>query len=305
MTERVVTARSAVDLDAVLGPFLRGAGDPSTRRDASGRWWLARRTPDGPGTLALQARPAEGAVLAQAWGPGAGWLLDSVPDLLGEGDDDTTFVAHHDLVARGRASHPGWRVPRSRLVLEALVPAIIEQRVTGREAFASFRMLVRQFGEPAPGPAGQDHLMVGPDPRGWAHIPSWAWLKAGVERQRSATVVAAAGRAGRIEECVDLSLEAATARLMALPGVGVWTAAEVAHRALGDADAVSFGDYHVARNTTYALTGEVGDDAALAALLEPYAGHRYRAQRYIAFSGITVPRRGPRRSLPTHLPTRW
>jgi len=87
-----------------------------------------------------------------------------------------------------------------------------------------------------------------------------------------------------------------------VPGVGVWTAAETAQRALGDADAVSFGDYHVARNIGWALTGEELDDDGLAELLEPYRGHRYRVQRLLELAGAMRPRRGPRMPPRRHLP---
>ena len=139
----------------------------------------------------------------------------------------------------------------------------------------------------------------------WARIPSWAWLRAGVDGARSRVVVTAMRVAGRLDECADLPLEQAHARMRALPGVGVWTAAEVAQRALGDADSPSFGDYHVAKDVTLALDGVVGDDARMAELLEPYAGQRYRAQAVITATAGHRPRRGPRRSLPTHLPTRF
>ena len=114
----------------------------------------------------------------------------------------------------------------------------------------------------------------------------------------------AAGHAGRLEQAADLPLAEARRRLRALPGVGVWTSAEVAQRALGDPDSVSFGDYHVAKNITWALTGEALDDDACAELLEPYAGHRYRVQRLLELDGAMRPRRGPRMAPRRHLPTR-
>ena len=43
----------------------------------------------------------------------------------------------------------------------------------------------------------------------------------------------------------------------------------------------------------------------LAELLEPYAGHRYRVQYLVHAAGLSRPRRGPRLSLPTHLPARF
>ena len=92
------------------------------------------------------------------------------------------------------------------------------------------------------------------------------------------------------------------AQLVSIPGVGVWTAAETAHRALGDADAVSFGDYHVAANIGWALTGRPVDDDGLVELLRPYAGQRYRVQRLLELSGALRPRRGPRMAPRRHLP---
>jgi 3-methyladenine DNA glycosylase/8-oxoguanine DNA glycosylase len=94
-------------------------------------------------------------------------------------------------------------------------------------------------------------------------------------------------------------------RLRAIPGVGVWTAAAVEHTALGDPDAVSFGDYHVAKSIGWALTGSEVDDDGLAELLEPYAGHRYRVQALLKLAGAAPPRRGPRMPARTHLPHRF
>lgn len=291
-----------IALRAQLGVFRRGSGDPTSRFALDGTVTRAAQTPEGVGTLHLVCRPGECNVHAQAWGPGAQWLLESVPALLGEGDDPSGFVPHHEVVAQAWRRFAHWRVPRSGLVLDALVPAVIEQKVTGQEAFAGYRMLVRRFGTPAPGPF--PGLMAPPTPSGWAAIPSWAWLQASVDGARSRTVVRAAGYAGRLEEGASVSVAEAHRRLRALPGVGVWTAAEVAQRALGDPDSVSFGDYHVAKDIGWALTGAPVDDEGMAELLEPYRGHRYRVQGLLGLAGQHRPRRGPRMAPRTHLPTR-
>jgi 3-methyladenine DNA glycosylase/8-oxoguanine DNA glycosylase len=187
--------------------------------------------------------------------------------------------------------------------MDALVPAILEQKVTGKEAFASFRRLVRTYGEPAPGPeAARRRLMVQPDPDRLRTVPSWEWLRLGVDPARSRAVVRAAAVGGSLERVVDVSAEVADRRLQSLPGVGVWTSAEVRSRALGDADAVSFGDFHVAKDIGWALTGRPVDDERLAELLEPYRPHRLRVQVLVALAGLHRPRRAPRMTLPTHLP---
>jgi 3-methyladenine DNA glycosylase/8-oxoguanine DNA glycosylase len=299
----------AVPVGAVLGPLQRGAGDPCLRRQADGVLWRATRTPAGPVLLRLQPRPADGEVLAHAWGPGSAWALDGVPELLGDADDPAGFSpepAHPALVAAHRA-RPGWRVPRTRAVFEALAAAALEQRVTGVQAFTSWRLLVRRFGEVAPGPAGAGEgfaagMRVPPAPADWAAIPSWEWLRAGVEQARSRVVVTAAAVAGRLEATVDLPGEEAARVLRTLPGVGVWTAAEIRQRAHGDPDAFSWADYHVSRNVSWALTGRVQDDAGCAAEIERYRGHRFRVQRLLELAGASRPRRGPRLTLPTHLP---
>jgi 3-methyladenine DNA glycosylase/8-oxoguanine DNA glycosylase len=307
MTERqrrLWTPGWPLNLLAVIGGLRLGRGDPTFRHDPDGTIWRGVCTPQGASTLSL-AWVAGPAIEATAWGPGAEWVLASVPSMLGGLDDITGFVAHHPQVAEAARRFSGWRVPRTVLVLEALMPSIIAQKVTGHEASASYRTLVHRYGERAPGQGGVRGLWVAPSARGWALIPSWEWLRAGVDGARSAAAVRAARAAGRLEQCTELTLEQADRRLRAIPGIGVWTAAEVRHTALGDPDAVSFGDYHVAKDIGWALTGSEVDDDGLAELLEPYAGHRYRVQGLLKLAGAGRPRHGPRMSVPTHLPHRF
>ena len=128
-------------------------------------------------------------MVATSWGEGAQWALDQVPALLSDGDDDGDFVAHHPQVASAWKRYAAWHVPRSGLVMHALVPAAIEQKVTGQEAFAGFRMLVQRWGERAPGPGHDFDLWVQPTPEALRQIPSWEWLKLGVQPAQSRTVV--------------------------------------------------------------------------------------------------------------------
>jgi 3-methyladenine DNA glycosylase/8-oxoguanine DNA glycosylase len=289
-----------LDLRLTLGPLLRGPRDPTQLVDSAGRWWRACRTPDGPGTLVIgKIREVGGLgsvgelVAARAWGPGAGWLLASVPDLLGVRDQPSAFLAHHEPVAQAMHRHPGLRVSRTGLVMESLVPAILEQLVTGMEATRSWRELVSRFGEPAPGPAPRG-LTVMPEPADWVRLPDWEWHRAGVDGRRRQTLVAAARLAPALERTVGLPTVEAKRLLRTVPGIGVWTAAEVAARAYGDADAVSVGDYHLAAQIGWAMLGRPVDDRGMLELLEPYRPQRYRAIRLILMSGPTRPRFAPR-----------
>ncbi|WP_370865530.1 DNA-3-methyladenine glycosylase family protein [Nocardioides agariphilus] len=289
---------------AILRQQRRGGGDPTYRIEGEGpgaRHWRGIRTPTGPATLMVQALPRLGEVVAEAWGPGADWALGSVPGLLGAHDDPCGFEPRHPVLVEAQRRHPHWRIGRSERVFEALVPSIVEQKVTGKEAFAGFRSLVHFHGERAPGPGRERKLWIQPSGEVLRRIPSWEWLRLHIDPARSRAIV----QASRVSDSLDrITTADADAKLRSLPGVGVWTSAEVRQRAFGDADAVSFGDYHVAKDVGWALLGRSIDDAELAELLEEWRPHRGRVQAYVAMAGLGAPRRGPRMSLPTHLPSR-
>ncbi|WP_344978264.1 DNA-3-methyladenine glycosylase 2 family protein [Streptosporangium fragile] len=278
-----------LDLTLTLDPHRRGTGDPTWRKDAGGAIWRTSRTPDGPGTLRVAARG--GRVAAAAWGPGAGWLLQTLPELLGAEDDLSGFVPEHEAVRRAAGRHPGLRIGRTFRVLEALVPAVLEQKVVCTEAWRAWRWLLHRYGEPAPGPAPEG-MRVFPAPEVWRSIPSWDWHRAGAEAVRARTIVNAARHAAKLEAAGG-SAEA-DRLLRALPGVGVWTSAEVRQRSHGDADAVSVGDFHLPSLVGWSLAGERADDAGMLRLLAPYRGHRHRVSRLLGAAGARPPARGPR-----------
>lgn len=279
-----------VDVRLTLSPHRRGPHDPAYTVTPDGAVWRTTRTPDGPATLSVRARPAEGVVAARAWGPGAEWVLDGLPGLLGADDDPAGFRPCHPQVRAAVERLPGLRIGRSGRVMEALVPAILEQKVPAGEAWRSWGYLLRRFGDPAPGPAPKG-MRVFPSARTWAMVPSWEWHRSGAEPVRARTIVTAARAAARLEEADGAE---ADRRLRALPGVGVWTSAEVRQRAFGDPDAISVGDYNLPGLVGWALTGRKVDDAGMLELLAPYAGQRYRVTRLLELAGAWPPRRGPR-----------
>jgi 3-methyladenine DNA glycosylase/8-oxoguanine DNA glycosylase len=287
-----------VDVRLTLSVHRRGRGDPAFRVDQSGAVWRTSLTPDGPATLRVRrARPGgpvpDVLVSAAAWGPGAAWVLETIPAMLGAGDERAGFSPDHPLLRRLDRRHPGMRIGRSDRVLEALVPAVLEQKVLTLEAHRAWRTLMYKYGGPAPGPAPRG-MRVFPPPRVWARIPSWEWHRAGVEAVRARTIAAAARVAGRMEEILAMEAAEAARRLCAIPGIGIWTAAEVMQRASGDPDAVSVGDANLPGAVGWALAGRVVDDAGMLELLAPYAGHRYRVTRLVELSGLRPPRRAPK-----------
>jgi 3-methyladenine DNA glycosylase/8-oxoguanine DNA glycosylase len=296
--ERVWEAKRPVDVARTLGGLRRGSGDPAHHLDDAGFFWRACAAPTGDVTLALRA--VRGVVTARAWGDGAQWALDGLPALLGADDDwsKLDLALAHDPAAAPRLAevlrqHPGVRLPATRLVLDSLVPAVLEQRVTGMEARRAWRQLLRRYGRPAPGPLGW--LRVPPAAATLLDVPTWVWHRLGVDLQRQRAIRACATVANRLEECVTFSPDAALTRLKVVPGIGTWTAAETLQRAVGHPDAVSVGDFHLANHVVHFLTGAArGTDEQMLELLAPWAGQRQRVVRLIELAGVGAPRFAPR-----------
>ncbi|WP_188191437.1 DNA-3-methyladenine glycosylase family protein [Nonomuraea sp. SYSU D8015] len=287
--ERRWTPEGPLDVGLALLPHRRGGGDPTWRQTPDGAVWRTSRTPDGP--CALRVSVKDGCVHGQAWGPGAGWALETLPALLGADDDISGFTVKHEVLADVARRHPGLRIGRTGRVMEALVPAVLEQKVVGQEAWRAWKWLLNRYGEPAPGPAPEGMRVI-PEATVWRQIPIWHWHRSGAEAVRARTIATAAWHAGKLEAAA--TTQELDRLLRALPGIGVWTSAEVRQRAFGDPDAVSVGDFHLAKLVGYALTGEKTDDPGMLRLLEPYQGHRHRATVLVWLSGLRPPARGPR-----------
>lgn len=296
MLERTLRPRRPLDLRLTLGLAAR----PLTTLVSAGEVWRATRTPAGPATLQVVVAPGAGEVRGRAWGAGAAWALEHLPDLVGERDDVESFhPGRAGLVAELAARFEGLRIPRTRAVFELLTPVILEQKVIGKEARRAYAALVRRHGSPPPGPTSvlPPVLRLAPAPAVLAGLPSYAFHPLGIERKRSETLRRAAGHAARIDALVGVPLPEAHRRLQAIPGIGPWTSAEVALLALGDADAVSVGDYHLPNLVSWALAGEPrGTDARMLELLEPWRGHRGRVVRLLERGVRHAPRYGPRLS---------
>jgi len=291
-----------VDVRLTLSVHGRGRSDPTFRIDETGAVWRTSLTPDGPATIRVLG-PGRGAdavggctrVVAYAWGPGADWLLDALPAALGLYDDVSGFdPGVHPVLRDVARRHPGLRLGRSGRLMEALVPAILEQKVATVEAHRAWRILLTRFGTAPPGPAPAG-MRVFPEPRAWLRIPSWDWHRAGAEAVRARTIKSAASVADSLERLLADGHAEADRKLRTIGGIGPWTSAETRQRAAGDPDAVSVGDYNLPKAVGWALAGRhTTDDEVMLELLAPYAGHRHRVTRLVKLSGLRPPRRGPR-----------
>ncbi|HTJ68836.1 MAG TPA: DNA-3-methyladenine glycosylase 2 family protein [Actinospica sp.] len=302
-----------------LRPLRRGTGDPTYRVEYGpddgpvNAVWRTSLTPEGPGTLRIRVghdgagagagaggagtgtgpglASSDGEVEIAAWGEGATWLIKQAPAILGAEDDDTGFAelaAAHPILAEAHRTRSHVRLVRTGQVMQALIPAILEQKVTTQSAFAAWRRLVRKYGTPAPGPEWMpSDLYVMPEPHVWILIPSWEWRRAEVDGKRAEAIIRACRRAPALERLAQAQVDEAAEKLKTIPGIGPWTAAETLQRSHGAQDLVSVGDLHLPR----IICGILGDpadpdyakydDEKMLRLLAPFAPHRQRAVRLL------------------------
>jgi 3-methyladenine DNA glycosylase/8-oxoguanine DNA glycosylase len=299
MPQRVIDLDQPLDVRAAVQGLLRGGGDP-TMRVAGGA--MRRAAWMDSGASAIELRWTASSITAEGFGPGADEALERLPALVGLDDDPTGFRPElHPAVAALARRRPGVRLGRTGNVFEALLPAVLEQRITGTEAFRAFRRLVQALAIPAPGPGG---LWMPPRASDVARLPSWTFPGLGIEPRRGALLRRLATDAPRLEALARPArvtggggggARELEKRLRGYAGIGPWTAAEVTLRALGDPDAVSVADAHLPHLVAWTLAGEArATDERMLELLEPWAGHRARVIRLLELSGVAAPRFGPR-----------
>ena len=290
--------------DVRAGSVRRGA--VAGRMQAGG----VRRAEQGPaGPLVLEVRPHGDAVQLQVWGPpatpsaAAAAALAATRAWAGLTDDLTGFdelVGAHPVLREVRRHLSAPVLSRLPRVAESFGHAVLGQLVQGKEAKRSTVQLVALAGTPAP-----QGLWAWPTGAALGAQPAHALRRCGISLRGAGALHRMAVEEARFERIVATGdWHALDAALVALPGVGGWTSAET-RLELGDADAVSVGDYHIPATVGWAIGDRTEDDEAMLELLAPFAGHRGRTIRLIeqaARRGLVPakPRRGHRQALSAH-----
>lgn len=283
----------------LLGPTMRRfslfLSDPTIRARGS-QVWCAFRTAQGPATVRY-VQIGERTIDVSAWGPARERAIELAPAHLGADDRPEDFVPTDPRIASLHERFRGLRFGRSGRVLESLVPAILAQKVSGKGATRSWHELLFRCGEPAPpSSATAPKLWLMPAPERLRDLHYYELHPIGVERRRAEVIRAAANAADRLERAAAEGRDALWRRLSSIRGVGPWTAAIVVGAALGDADAVQLGDYHIPSAVVHAMTGMPrGDDEQMLELLEPFRPHRARVIALLAAGAPAPPRFGPRK----------
>lgn len=251
----------------------------------------ASRTPDGPGA-ARYSQVSDETVTVEAWGDGAAWLLDQAPAFLGAFDDPETFQPDQRLLRDLHQRRIGARFGGTHRMFETLVPVILGQKVTGKEAAKALEQIAWKFADEAPGDVG---VRLPPRREQLATLPYYDYHPLGIEKKRADIIKRVAGMGDRLERLIGRTPDQVEAALHEIRGIGPWTSAIVRAVALGDADAVPVGDFHLKHMVSWALAGEPrGTDERMLELLEPYRPHRGRVIRLLETGGVKEPAYGPR-----------
>ena len=274
-------ARRPFDGPALIA-FLEARAVPGVEQVVDGAFGRTLRLPHGAGVAEL--RPGESWVRCSLW-------LDDLRDLaaavqrcrrLFDLDADPAAVAEHlsgdALIGLAVRREPGRRLPGAVDGPELAMRAVLGQQVSVAGARTHAARLVRSLGEPLPTPRGElTHLF--PTPAAIAGGAGSAALRMPSARRAAVLGLASALEAG------DVALDAGADRgeversLLALPGIGPWTASYVAMRALGDPDAFMPTDLGVRR--AFERLGRPGDPRTVAAVAESWRPWRAYALQYL------------------------
>ena len=270
-----------LDLRATLRPLHGWFGEDG--------WWLTARSPAG--SVSLRISRTKDRLGGDAWGDGSSWALSRLGSIAGLDDDPSAFQTDHPVVGELHRRNPGWRFGMTGLVFDALVHAIVGQKVTGQESAAAMRGLRERFGDPAPGPAA---VRLPPDPETMAAAPYWVFHRLHLEKRRADVLRRVAGSAATLDALRQVNAAEASGVLSGLNGVGVWTVSKTLAVSHGDPDQVDVGDFHLKHTVVYHLTGRPrGSDEEMLELLEPFRPHRGRVARLLHSLGHE-PSFGPR-----------
>ncbi|TDS71613.1 DNA-3-methyladenine glycosylase II [Pantoea sp. PNA 14-12] len=163
------------------------------------------------------------------------------------------------LLAQSIQDYPGLRVPGAFDSVEMGVRAILGQQVTVKAATTLSSRFAQAFGEPCTTPFPDlSRYSAQPQRIAQATVDEIARLGIVSARARAILAFAAACNEGSLRFNATLSPDDIMARLVALPGIGPWTAHYIAMRALRWPDAFPKEDIAV-RNNLGGLTPKAAD----------------------------------------------
>lgn len=236
--------RPPYDFEAMLD-FLRGRALPGVEYVDADSYARVIGGADAPGWLRVSrwsAKPDDHALRLELHGAAPAQLLAIVNRIrrMFDLDADPQAIARA-LGADSRLrpllrKRPGLRLPSGWDGFEIAVRAIIGQQVSVAAARTLTARLAQRHGTPLPVPFGTGLAHLFPSAEALVDVDLTA---IGLTRARAATIntMARALLEDRVDFRSERTLDDFTARWVALPGIGPWTANYMAMRALGHPDA--------------------------------------------------------------------
>ena len=198
-------------------------------------------------------------------------------DLDADSEAIDNALGHDPLIGALVQSRPGRRVPHAVDGVELAARAVLGQQVSVKGARTLAARLVRRLGTPLAEPdGGLTHLFPGPEANAAGDLDGLGLTSA---RVRTIHHLGAAMASGELRLEPDGETNIATSQLVALPGIGPWTASYVALRVLGDPDAFLATDLGVRHVLT--RLGQPSDPAGAAAVAERWRPWRAYALMHL------------------------
>ena len=242
--------RPPLDFAGVLG-FLRLRAIPGVEWVGDGRYRRTIEQDGAVGSIELRAVACEDQLEMRVSLPAYGGLIRIVErarrifDLGADPLQITNALRRSPLLAARLRRAPGLRVPGAWNGFELAVRAVLGQQVSVKGATTLAGRLAQSFGKPVEGLGeGLTHAFPPPETLAEADLARIGIPAARAETLRAlARAVASEG----LQLHATQGLDDAVARLVAIPGIGAWTAHYIAMRALGEPDAFPASDLGLRR----------------------------------------------------------
>jgi AraC family transcriptional regulator of adaptative response / DNA-3-methyladenine glycosylase II len=250
----VLDARPPFD-PSLTFDFLRARAVTGVEAFASGAYVRGAASSGVTGTVTVRPAERRAALIVSVSPSLAPALMSVVARVRRVFDTDADPMGIGAHLARDRRLaplvrlRPALRVPGAFEPFEWAVRAVLGQQVSVRAARTLAGRLVARFGVPLAAPMRDGPTLAWPGPERLAEASEEALAALGLTRVRARTVRAIARAVAERALVLDRAAEpdAMRAALLAIPGVGPWTAQYIELRALGWPDAFPAGDLGLRR----------------------------------------------------------